>query len=73
MRDDGELRLLKLGVQDEDYCLIQSTLYTAYIQTRLGEGNLTMKVIRSLLRSCRDVSITREQLTEHKFSEDDIS
>ncbi len=73
LRDSGDLRLLKLGVDDEDYGLIKGPHYLEHIQCTLGDGLLGRKVAGSLLGTCTDVSVTKDQLTKLKINRDDIS
>lgn len=73
LQDHGELRVLKLGVADEDVCLLDSHNYTHHLQASLGESALGSKVTELLLPSCRDVSVSKDRLMELKFSSDDIS
>ncbi len=73
LRGSGEVRLLKLGASEDDYCLISSVQYCDYLQSCLGESGLGTKVKDSLLKHCHDVSVSKERLTELRFSNEDIS
>lgn len=74
MRDKGDIRVIKLGVSEDDYGIVLSEDYGTYIASVLGENVLGRKVMKSLIQRYHDVSLNKEQLmTELKFTNEEIS
>lgn len=67
LRDNGHIRMLKLGLSEHDYALVEEEKYLAYLQTFLQHDvALCHKVTKVVLPEFRDVSVTQQQLVEHK-------
>lgn len=66
LRDSGQVRMLKLGVSEQDYVLMEEESYCGYLKEYLKEDKLLCrKLTESVLPSCRDVSASQQQLKEN--------
>ena len=73
LRDCGKLRLFKLGVSNDEYAVVFTDKYTSHVKALLGDTPLCRKFVGSILPMCKDVSITRKQLTEElRVAEEDV-
>lgn len=74
LRDSGRVRLFKLGVSEDQYCLVWTEDYRNHLRTVLGRTQLCDKFMRVVLPGNQEVSITRGQLREEmKLSEEEIT
>lgn len=65
LRDKGHIRMLKLGLSEHDYALVEEEQYRSYLQAFLQEdAALCRKVTEAVLPRCREVSLTHQQLVE---------
>ena len=63
LRDKGRIRMLKLGLSEHDYALVEEERYSSYLQAFLQEDPaLCRKVTESVLPRCREVSVSHQQL-----------
>ena len=74
LRDSGKVRLFKLGVSEDQYCLVWTEDYRSHLRTVLGRSQLCNKFLRVVLPGNQEVSITRVQLREEmRLSEEEIT
>ena len=74
LRDSGKVRLFKLGVSEDQYCLVWTEDYRSHLRTVLGRSQLCDKFLRVVLPGNQEVSITRVQLREEmRLSEEEIT
>lgn len=74
MRDQGQVRLIKLGVTEDDWGVVTDEDYRACVASAVGDSSLGQKVMGSLLEHYRDASVSKEQLvSELKLSKEEIS
>ena len=75
LRDCGKIRLFKLGVSEDQYCLVWTEDYRSHVETVMGKKNrLCEKFLKVVLPGNQEVSITRAQLKEEmKLNEEDIT
>ena len=73
LRDAGKIRVLKLGVADDEYSLVWTVDYQNHVKTVLDNAQLYRKFVEVVLPGNKDVSISRMQLKEEmKLSDDEI-
>jgi len=60
-------------VGEEDYGLVDNTVYSEHIKRTLGDSLLGRKTSGALLERVKEVSVTKQQLTELKINKDEIS
>lgn len=69
LRDSGSIRILKLGVSEHDYAVVEEERYGSYLEAFLkDDAALCCKLLR-VLPQCREVSITPQQLHPLKESQ----
>ena len=74
LKDNGRVRLFKLGVASDEYAVVFTNEYIDHAKKHLGSTTLCKKFVDVVLPACQDVSITRNQLTDElRLSEEDIS
>ena len=74
LKDNGRVRLFKLGVATDEYAVVFINEYIGHARQHLGRTALCKKFVDVVLPACRDVSITRKQLTDKlRLSEEEIS
>ena len=74
LKDNGRVRLFKLGVASDEYAVVFTKEYIDHAKKHLGSTALCKKFVDVVLPACRDVSVTRNQLTDElRLSEEDIS
>ena len=74
LKDNGRVRLFKLGVASDEYAVVFTKEYIDHAKKHLGSTALCKKFVDMVLPACRDVSVTRNQLTDElRLSEEDIS
>lgn len=74
LKDGGRVRLFKLGVASDEYAVVFTSGYIDHAKAHLGDTALFKKFVEVVLPACREVSITRKQLTEVlRLSEEEIS
>lgn len=66
--------MFKLGVSEDQYCLVWTRDYQDHLTSVLGGSQLCDKLLRVVLPGNQEVSITRGQLREEmKLSEEEIT
>ena len=74
LKDNGRVRLFKLGVASDEYAVVFTKEYIDHAKKHLGSTTLCKKFVDVILPACQDVSVTRSQLKDElRLSEEDIS
>lgn len=65
--------MLKLGLSEHDYVLVEETKYCSYLRAFLQEDALLQrKLVQSVLPSCRDVSISYQLMADIGVTESQL-
>ncbi|KAK3091223.1 hypothetical protein FSP39_018065 [Pinctada imbricata] len=78
LKNDGEVKLFKLGVDMDDYCIMFTSDYKAHVQGVMADLGTPKPVIekftQSLITKHRDVCISKETLMEeYQFTDQEIT
>lgn len=78
MQDSGEVKVFKLGADEDEYMIVFTEDYRSHVQCVMTEINIpketTEKFANSVIKQCNGACIARETLVkECKFKEEEIS
>ena len=62
LRDSGQVRMLKLGLTEHNYALVDEGKFSSYLRSFLQEDGALCRKVMEILGGCREVSITQQQL-----------